>query len=442
MNCHNSNCHPSEKDYFKRPNALVKALLWTWFAVVVLIGLLGMPVVDRDIPGWDFMIYLNEVKHVVKHIDPFDVLVGNVKSEGYWPLGEECFDDLDDSVPWSYKTVDANAPWTYTYMLPFAADIPDNVKWQIWEFFQFLFYGAVIAFAFVVGFRLRAFYGGLFVASAALSVGLTFTRNFMAGNLIMFVTAAIIGMLLCLERKWDVAAGLCWAIAISKPQDALLLGIPLLLGKKWKTIFVAASVSLLASYIASCIIGKPMLELILEVPKIKHTSELSVKLLPDAVSSMLISRGVSIDLLQRLNMLVGIAICGLMSWYLRRSNDWVLRFAPPVFCAALWTYMNDYDRCIFFLLQIVFACRFILATSVKERIFMIIMMVAVFCSCLELVDMFSGVICNVGDWLGVFDFRRIVNDFVYVLTLVSTAIVAIGLFFMCRQASIRSGAKI
>jgi len=436
MNSDNYGSDPMVKDYLRSPNLLLKAFLWVWFAIVVIISLLGMPVVEKEKPGLDFMIYSNEAIHVLKGIDPYDVLVGNVKSDGYYPIGSE------ESLACLPRTIDANAPWSYTYILPFALDIPKNVMWQIWELCQFLFFGLIVAFAFRIGIKSHGFYGGVFVSSAALSVGLTFTRNFLAGNLIMMVAVAMAGMIFCLERKWDVAAGFCWAVAIVKPQDSLLLAIPLIMAKRWKTVFVAASISFVATWIASQLIGKSIVELVLEVPKIKHTAALSVNFLPDAVSQALVAKGISIDLLQRLNMLTGILLCAFMSWCLRKSEDWLLRFTPPVFCAALWTYMNDYDRCIFFLLQIVFACRFILATSVKERIFMIIMMGAVFCSCLELVDMFSGVICNVGEWLGVLDFRRIVNNFVYGLTLVSTIVIAIGLFFMCRKASIWSGAKI
>ena len=402
-----------------------KACIWLWFVVVLSISMLVLPVVDRHSPGLDFLIYSNEAIHVLKGIDPFDVLVGNVKSEGYYPLGSE------ESAACLSGTIDANAPWSYIYILPFASDIPKDVIWQIWELCQFLFLGLIVAFAFGIGKASHGFYGGVFVASAALSVGLTFTRNFLFGNLIMGVAAAMAGMIFCLDRKWDVAAGICWAVAVIKPQDAFLLAIPLIIAKRWKTVFVAASISLVATWIASQLIGKSIIELILEVPKIKHTAALSVNLLPDAISQALVDMGVSVDLLQGLNMLIGILLCAFMSWCLRKSESWLIRFVPPVFCAALWTYMNDYDRCIFFVLQIVFACRLLSAKSKNERFAMALMIFITFCSCLELVGMFTGVLGSIGKFIGVSNFVEIFLAFIYYLTLVSTTLLGIGLIVMC-----------
>ena len=402
-----------------------KAFIWLWLVVALSISMLVLPVVDRHSPGFDFVIYSNEAIHVLKGIDPFDVLVGNVKSEGYYPLGSE------ESAACLAGTIDANAPWSYTYILPFAADIPKDVIWQIWELCQFLFLGLIVAFAFWIGKTSHGFYGGIFVASVALSVGLTFTRNFLFGNLIMAVAAGMAGMIFCLDRKWDVAAGICWAVAVIKPQDSFLLAIPLIIAKKWKTVFVAAAISLAATYIASQLIGKSMVELILEVPKIKHTAALSVNFLPDAFSQSLVAKGVSVDLMQGLNMLIGILLCIFMSWCLRKSEDWLIRFAPPVFCATLWTYMNDYDRCIFFVLQIVFACRLLSAKSKSERFAMALMILVTFCSCLELVGMFTGVLGSIGEFIGVSNFVEHFLSFIYYLTLVSTTLLGIGLLVMC-----------
>ena len=54
--------------------------------------------------------------------------------------------------------------------------------------------------------------------------------------------AAILLMIRAVWRGWDFTAGACWAFLLCKPQVGAIFIIPLLLKKKYKTIFIAAAI--------------------------------------------------------------------------------------------------------------------------------------------------------------------------------------------------------
>ena len=214
-------------------------------------------------------------------------------------------------------------------------------------------------------------------------------------------------MMFCLERKWDIFAGACWALVVTKPQDGFLLAIPLLLAKKWKTAFTAAAICLVASVVASLLIGKSVFELLLEVPRLK-TGTASVGWMPEALYCYLIDLGASVGAIRAVCMVFGVCLCCVLSWKLRRSDDWLVRVLPAVFCASLWTYMAPYDRCIFCFLQIVFAVRFLNAETKRERLLLTVMMVAIFMSGLETIQQCSSFLPQVGNAIGCQNFAPFV----------------------------------
>ena len=254
---------------------------------------------------------------------------------------------------------------------------------------------------------------GLFVSAAALSIGLTYAND-TGGNWIIFVVGALAIMLYSLEKGCDVMAGVFWAVVAIKPQDGFLLAIPLLLAKKWKTIFVAGGICLLATWIASVFIGKPMVELILEVPKIKSGSQVA-NLLPQFVYEWIVARGVAESVVQYGCMLTGLALCVALSLAVRQYKDWRVKIVPAILCASLWTYMAPYDRCIFFVVQIVFAREFLQSQSVKERIFLAVGMIAIFCSGLETILQCSALLPRIGEILSMPCFAKFVENTVIIV---------------------------
>ena len=288
--------------------------------------------------------------------------------------------------------------------------------------------------------------GGLFLAAAALSVGTAFTFNFQTGNYILMVLAALVGMLYSLERRWDFLAGVCWAIVATKPQDGFLLVIPLLLCKRWKVILTATIVCLAATLIASSLIGKPMLDLILEVPQLKsgagHSIHESARLIPEFLCQELLVRGWSIGAIQFVGLMGGMVLCLVLSWLVCKSDDWLVRIAPAVLCASLWTYMREYDRCIFFVLQMAFATRCIVAENKIERMFMYVMMAVVFCSCLETINNCITLMPKIGEKLQIPNFAQYVFNSVGLVNTVSSTLLVCSFVLWCVMVLRRNGAKI
>lgn len=404
-----------------------KIVVSLWFAAVLLIAVGTLPMFYSRGPGFDFKIYVNEAYHVVRGIDPFDVLKWKIQSDEYYPYGRE---DLHTEV--RNKIIDGNAPWTYVYSLPFAFNWSEWRKWQIWEALQIVLFCVILCVSLYYGKMLS---WGAFVAAAALSVGTTFTINFGSGNYIMMVAAALAAMMYCLERKLDVWAGICWAVVVIKPQDGFLLAIPLLLARRFKTMFVATAITLVATWVAAHLIGKPMLELILEVPQLKsgngHAIHESARLLPQFACDILVRSGWSVGAIQSLSMAMGAGLCLALSWLVRKCEDWPVRFMPAVICAALWTYMEAYDRCLFFVIQIVFARRFLLATTKRERIWMFASMVLVFLSCFETVYQCSAFLPQVGAAIGWPGFAQFVFSSVAAIEAICFPLLVLSVVVLC-----------
>ena len=404
-------------------------LVRIWFIAVLLIAVGLLPYFYKTGPGMDIGIYVNQVHHVIRGIDPFDVLKGYVESEEYYPIGRE-----DLKTEKRNKIIDGNAPWAYAYSLPLAVNCSMWLKWQIWCLCQIGFLVAVISFAFHYGNQVEEG-RGLFMSAVALTVGTSFVINFQTGNYILMVSAALAGMLYCLEKQRDVLAGICWAIVVTKPQDGFLLAIPLLLSRRWKTIFTAIFICVVATWVASSMIGKPMLDLILEVPKLKsgagHSIHESARLIPEFMCEGLFRRGWTIESIQAISFIGGVTLCFALSWLVRKSEDWVVRVAPAILCASLWTYMRPYDRCIFFVLQMAFASRYVLAATTSGRVWACFLIMTVFASCLETINYCTVLLPTIGERLCLPGFAEFVSGTVNNIHAVSACLLVCLFVIWC-----------
>lgn len=418
-----------------------KAQRWfvgVWLMVVIALIALPIPVHYLRGPGGDMLIYKYQVEHVVRGIDPFDVLSGQVES------GEEYYSYWHPELRTETrnKVVDGNAPWSYIYALPLLINCSDWVKWRIWGVSHISFILLLALFAANRGRRYVKDGGGLFVAAAALSIGFTATVNLGSGNHVFFVLASLVGMVVCLNRRWDILAGVCWACAMIKPQEGAILLIPLLIGKKWKTIVTAGMICIVLTFIVSCLVGKPMVDLVLEIPKIKGSTAISVKLIPQFLCDSLVQHGVSAATLQRVNMVVGASLCFWLCWLVRKSRDWLVLLAPAIFCAAFWTYMTALDRCIFGLIQCLFAERFLCAASRKERLVMIGLIAVTFGACLEPIYLCFDSLPKLGELVGVENLMELVFSATYVINVICTSIMSIGVISLCFNEYLRANRRV
>ena len=353
----------------------------------------------------DFLTYISQSECVVNGVDPYDVWSGNIQSDRYYP-----FEHLELKTESRNRPIQGNVPWFYTYFLPFSSYGTLHSQWIVWELFMIPLFLIVVGVCYSFGRRLSNagmfdIRPGLFVAAAALSVGFAFPLRFIGNNL--FIAAAALALMLrCLVRGRDILAGMCLAFAVTKPQCCFLFAIPLMFAKKWRTMVVAGFVCLTASTVASCLIGKPIVDLILEVPKLRPV-HVSAALIPASLADWLIQAGVGEGLIRSSSMAIGVALCVLLTWLVRKSEDWLVRVLPAIMCASIWTYMDSCDRCIFFVAQTLFACRFLSTKSPKERFGMIFMMVVVFCTCIQPILYCGGLISAIGNNFGIDNLAQI-----------------------------------
>lgn len=246
----------------------------------------------------------------------------------------------------------------------------------------------------------------------------------------MPVVAAIALMVYCLDRKKDFLAGLCWAVVVIKPQDGFLLALPLVLARKWKTIFTAASITLCAACIASFMCNKPTLDLVMEVPKLKPLG-VTVPMLPDVLTSKLVASGTPANVLPFANMVVGVVICCWLSFLVRNVESWFVRFLPAVAFAGLWTFMDACDRCIFFVGQVVFWGLLVKSGNARMKAACALLMVMAFCAGLAPLGICQGVINQIGRIWGAADFYDTVEPFIQTVGTVGFYAFVAGVVVLC-----------
>lgn len=329
----------------------------------------------RNIVGGEFNARYNEVSCVLTGTDPFLVWSGAVPSEKYFPYNHPELKQND-----SMSEIHAYTPWSYTYLMPLVFCLEKEKSWVAYRIALLLLLTFVAAIGFKYGHNIHGNRReGIFVALAALCLGPTLFSSFVIGNYGIPICASIIAMSLLLNRKHDILAGCCWALAMTKPQDALLLSIPLLFGRKWKTIFTAVIVCFLAAIPSAILCGRSPLTLILQIPKLRalglgtNTSSVLAPLLPLLNDSPSVASWVF-----NLNLIFGITICATLSWMIRREHNWLVRIAPAIVCTAIWTYMTYLDRTIFSILMITLSGILLSSNDVQTRTSAALTMVLVF----------------------------------------------------------------
>lgn len=293
--------------------------------------------------GVDFVLRFAEVDCLRSGVNPFHVWNGDVGNDRYCSVANK------DSVSASGKLpVNAYTPWEYTYVYPFASVKDWNLRWCIFtglRFAAFLFFVIVLHWKI---FRLRCRFMDCCICGACLSLtaGAVYA-DLMPSNTAIFLSAFALGMCVCLNRGWDYRAGILWALLMVKPQIGLLFAVPILIGKRWSTFFVASGICLLASVPPVLMCGDSFFAMLMQAPAASAHGFNGCGLLPLPVFDLLvktyhISSGYVLFALS----LVGVALCLWASWRLRREDDWLVKFFPCAILALNWTYVQSYSYCL------------------------------------------------------------------------------------------------
>lgn len=328
------------KANFSFPRLLIVFLGAVSLALLCVAAALYKPV------GGDFTSRYNEVTSVLDGTDPYLIWTGQVKDDRYYPYNRP---ELRKSERQS--RIHAYTPWSYTYLMPLVACLPIDLAWTAYRILMAMAILMIACFSFS---RCRAAGGsvadGVVGIAAAFAIGATYGVTFIYGNYGIFIAVWFALMTMCLNAGRNVLAGVCWAFALTKPQCAALLFVPLLIQRRWTTIVTAALVCLAASVIPALLCSRSPIEMILQVRNLgAGYYSGGTAILPDILVSSIWGSGFieAREFLFPINAILGISLCACASWLVRKADDWIVRLSPAMVLSMAWTYMICFDRCVF-----------------------------------------------------------------------------------------------
>lgn len=281
-------------------------------------------------PGYDFTLRMNEVECLRRGVNPFLVWNEDVELLPYISTVPK-----KNSYDKRFcEPVNAYTPWAYTMALPLSF-LSRDAQWAAYFVFMFLCVGVV----FFCGYKAGLSIGGSVwdgIATAAVPIVLSFYpiwSNFSLGNYSVVILAALALMAYFLGRGRDVLAGLCWSVAMIKPQMALLFAVPLLWRRKFLTCAVAAGACIALAVPPSLMCGTSPIDMILQAPAASTHAFNGCGTFPYFLCGFAgRSAGICCGLL------VGIVACIAMTWLVKERRDWLAFLMPAAVCSMSWTY--------------------------------------------------------------------------------------------------------
>ena len=301
-------------------------------------------------PGYDFTLRMNEVECLRRGVNPFLVWNEAVELEPYISSVPK-----KDSYDRRFcEPVNAYTPWAYSLALPLSF-LPRDAQWGVYFTFMFLCVGIVFFCGYNAGLSVR---GNVWdgIATATVPLVLSFYpiwSNFSLGNYSVVILAALALMAHFLNRGRDVLAGLCWSVAMIKPQMALLFAVPLLWRRKFLTCAVAAAACIALAVPPSLMCGTSPIDLILQAPAASAHAFNGCGTFPYFLCGFMgRSAGICCGLL------VGVVACVVMTWLVKERRDWLVFLMPAAVCSMSWTYSQMFTYALGWFVFAVLALEF------------------------------------------------------------------------------------
>ena len=286
--------------------------------------------------GYDFQLRYNEAKCVLSGCDPFLIWNGQRTLSPYLS-----FDQAASMIDGNHEYVGAYPPWEYPLMVPFAL-LPKRIALLTFFAIGVLCSLALVIWSVFAGWKLQGRLGDGFLCGAVAvmpSYYIVYCLNYL--NFGVMIAVAAFGLAYCLDRERQVLAGICWAMMMVKPQIALLFVIPLLIGKRYRAICVAAGICLLLTAVSAIVCGRSPVAMILAVGRCRGMFP-KCYLLGPVVTEWL--HGISPMIPHVLNAVIGVFVCFVLSWRFRRFDGWLMKLLPAVMLCWLWSVSRFYDQ--------------------------------------------------------------------------------------------------
>ncbi len=310
-----------------------------------------------DFDAGDWLLRWREMRLLRSGVDPFDVFTRRVQISGVVSLL-----DAETGDP----TIHNYAPWTYGFCFPAA----------------FLDHERRVATTAAVGntFALLALAGLIFTvarkrtgrsgpAAAIMAAALLLDVfplfwTFTVGNFSIIAAAAAFALTLALERKRDLLAGAILTILMLKIQVGTVFLIPLLLGRRYRTLAVGGALCFAAACLPAWCVGKSPLTLTWQLLFSGDPSFLSPY---TGGLFSLFARHLPAPALLAADAVVSLGASGVVSWRLRDRDDWLLKLVPAAAVVPLWNYSQTTDLCLLLVPLVYFLTRLTRAETRRER---------------------------------------------------------------------------
>lgn len=304
----------------------------------------------------DFSLRMTEIACLKTRTNPFDVWHGDIIKPPFRP-------NVNSTVsgPEFTEDINAYAPWEYTYLLPLSF-LPRSVAWG----FYFCLMMGALGYLFAVGYekgrtRFGTWEAALFVgAGPLLLIAYPAWSNACIGNFSILVLAALVAMSRALDKGKEVRAGVLWALAMVKPQIAIIFAVPLLMRKRFLTCFVAGAICVVASFVPAVMCHISPLTLILQTPAANTFMFHGCGTWPYLFCGIF---GHSLDIC--IALVIGLLLCVFLTRRLPPNVPWLGYLTPAAICSMSWTYVSTYGHVMawFFLVELII----LFAANPKDR---------------------------------------------------------------------------
>lgn len=311
---------------------MTPALIRLSYLILIAVGVVMLATCFKSPNGrCDFNLRMNELACLRQGVDPYSVWHEDVSLPPY------CSNIPKKPVdPRCTEQVNAYVPWAYTAVLPLSF-LPRSVAWGV--------YCALMGLALWAIFRAGP---GLVGAVPLIVVSYLLWSNVAVGNFVAFVLVASVLMARCLNRGQNVLAGVCWALAMIKPQSAILFAVPLLMRRKWTACFAAVATCILASLVPLAMCKTSLVDLLVQGPAANAELFLGCGTYPRFLLGLF---GNSVEI--GIGLCGGLILCCVMTIMVRREDDWFLLLMPAAVCGASWTYTQAYSHAMCWFLAFV-----------------------------------------------------------------------------------------
>lgn len=288
--------------------------------------------------GDDLTLRMNEISCLRGGVNPYEVWMGNVDHPVYASFRDS------SALAAGKRPLSCYTPWVYVYLLPINC-LPEYVGAPLYLGLMILAVCVLGMIAFRYGSSLsgRREDGFAMAALSILMPSMIFSDCTVL-NFGLLITATLALMMVLLERRRDVLAGLCLAFAMSKPQMTFLFLVPLLLRRKFVTLFVGAAVCVLASIPSAWMCRTSPVRLIVQSISGNSGAFVGCDLLPSPLLKVLESAGFVGMVPVAFAAGMGLLLCVFFTRRANRAGSWFDLFLPASIFTMASTYTTPSNR--------------------------------------------------------------------------------------------------